>query len=678
MNRLAGEKSPYLLQHAENPVDWYPWGEEAFRKAEAERKPIFLSIGYSTCHWCHVMEHESFEDAEVAAALNGSFVSIKVDREERPDIDHIYMSACQAATGSGGWPLSIFMGPDRKPFFAGTYFPKTPRLGSPGFLDVLRQVASLWAERRADLGKVGEEITRAIGRETRGEGKVLDGGVIERAYRQLDQAFDPAWGGFGGAPKFPTPHNINFLLRYHKRHPDSRAAGMAEKTLQAMRAGGMFDQVGFGFHRYSVDSRWAVPHFEKMLYDQALLALAYTDAFLASGKPVYASVAAEIFEYVTRDMKDPGGAFYSAEDADSEGREGLFYTWTPEEIASILGKDEGELFCRAYGITKAGNFEAGRSIPHVPASFEDLAREIGMDISELTPRLESGRRKVLAAREGRAHPAKDDKVLLAWNGLMIAALARGAQALGDMSHAALARNAADFLLGRMRDSNGRLLRRYRRGEAAGPGFADDYAFLIWGLIELYETVFDVRYLAEAVELQERMAGIFSDEAGGFFFTGEGNEDMIVRNRVVQDGALPSSNSVAALNLLRLGALTGNTRFEEQADRLMRSFAGQVALFPSAYTHFLQAVDFATGPVREIIIAGDASEHVTREMIEAVHGAYLPNRAVLLKEASGSAGLSRIAPMTEGIDGGPAAYVCEGFQCKEPVSDPAALRSMLRE
>lgn len=682
-NRLAGEKSPYLLQHAGNPVDWYPWGDEAFEKARREDKPVFLSIGYSTCHWCHVMEDESFEDHEVAALLNRHFVSIKVDREERPDIDQVYMTVCQATTGAGGWPLTVFMGPDKRPFFAGTYFPKTARFGSPGLMDVARSIADLWKNQRGRLDGISEEITNAIQPKPPEEtGHALGRDILSRAHEQLRQTFDPVWGGFGSAPKFPTPHNAGFLLRWQKRDPASGAVEMVEKNLQQMRAGGIFDQIGFGFHRYSVDQKWLVPHFEKMLYDQALLAPVYLDAFLVTGNRGYARVAEEIFEYVLRDMKSPEGAFFSAEDADSEGREGLFYTWNPRQISEVLGKDAGELFCRAFDISPEGNFEDGLSIPHFPKPFEELAPELGMSVSGLEASLEESRRKLFAAREKRVHPLKDDKILLAWNGLMISALARGAQVLGDPSYAENARTAADFLLSTMRQS-GRLSRRYRQGEVAHPACADDYAFLIWGLLDLYEAVFDLKYLSEAVGLQEEMLRNFWDvQNGGFEFTGKDSEEMIAKEKIIYDGATPSSNSVSALNLLRLGRMTGNTAWEDRADRLMKFFSGQVSLLPPAYTHFLQAVDFALGPTREIVIAGDPASGPVREMIATVNRPYMPNRVVMLK-AKGAAGdeLSRLAPFTAEIPAGEvgaAVYVCENFSCRKPVTNPAELESIFQE
>ncbi|MDR3554488.1 MAG: thioredoxin domain-containing protein [Syntrophobacteraceae bacterium] len=682
-NRLAGEKSPYLLQHAENPVEWYPWGEEAFSKARLEDKPIFLSIGYSTCHWCHVMEHESFEDQEVAAVLNRFFVSIKVDREERPDIDQVYMNACQAATGRGGWPLSVFMGSDRKPFYAGTYLPKRSRMGMPGLMETAEKIAELWAGGREQLGRVSEQISRAIEPgATMGAAQPPGPEVADMAHKILAESFDRVWGGFGRAPKFPSPHNLVFLLRRHRRNPQSDGLQMVQKTLLAMRSGGIFDQIGFGFHRYSVDQKWIEPHFEKMLYDQAMLALAYTEAFLATGDDRYAKVTREIFEYVLRDMLSPEGAFYSAQDADSEGREGAFYTWTPDQVAALLGKDLAEIFCRAYGITSRGNFADGATILHIPGPFEKLAGSLGMPLPELEKLLEDGRKRLLEGRQKRVHPFKDDKILAAWNGLMIAALARGAQALGESLYAEAALRAANFVIREMQNDAGRILRRYRLAETANPGYADDYAFLIWGLIELYETRFDVSHLALAVRLQEEMSRIFGASDGGFYFAGNDGEQMIVAEKPLYDGALPSCNSIAAMNLLRLGRVTGNPEFEKKADLLMRSFAAEISLNPAAYTQVLQALDFAHGPTREILVAGDLSSPGTREMIQSLHRLHCPNRVLMLKHGGKQgAELAKIAPFTASVreeQVGPVAYVCQNFTCQNPVRTISELTAILRD
>ncbi|MBW1674870.1 MAG: thioredoxin domain-containing protein, partial [Deltaproteobacteria bacterium] len=612
-NRLIHEKSPYLLQHAENPVDWYAWGEEAFQKAKKEDKPIFLSIGYATCHWCHVMAHESFEDEEVAQALNTYFIAIKVDREERPDIDKIYMSVCQAMTGRGGWPLSIFMTHEGKPFFAGTYFPKLSRMGMPGFMDIIKKIAFLWKGDRSQLLEASEKITKHLSSisDSGVSAVALDLETLKKGYKQLEMTFDQIWGGFGTAPKFPTPHHLTFLLRWYKRSGDSKALNMVEKTLDAMRRGGIFDQMGFGFHRYSVDERWLVPHFEKMLYDQALLAMAYIEAYQVTGNVKYAQGAHEIFTYVTRDMTSPHGGFYSAEDADSEGIEGLFYLFTPHEIRKHLGAEQGNLFCRFYNITEKGNFEEGRSILHMPMALQVFAEKEGMDVQKLEKALEDARKKLFAIRKRRIHPQKDDKILTAWNGLMIADAAR---------------MAADFILKNLKTPNGRLLRRYRQGDAAYPGYLDDYAFLIAGLLDLYEATFEVSYLKEAIELNESMVDIFWDKKdGGLYFTGQGNESLITRSKEVYDGALPSGNSVAALNFLRLSRMTGNIQLEQKADQLIRAFSEQAADQPMAFTQLLIALDFMIGPSQEIVVVGDPSLTNTQAMIHAVQRRFLPNK-----------------------------------------------------
>ena len=683
-NHLIHEKSPYLLQHAMNPVDWYPWGQEAFQRARQEEKPIFLSIGYATCHWCHVMAHESFEDEEVARILNASFVSIKVDREERPDIDQIYMSVCQALTGQGGWPLTVFITPEGNPFFAGTYFPRSSRMGMVGFIELLTRISSLWRSGRDRIIQDSEKIRRAIQREAglQAAGGALDQGVLRQAYEQFTKRFDAVWGGFGQAPKFPTPHHLTFLLRWYRRSRDPQAANMVEKTLEAMRNGGIFDQIGFGFHRYSVDERWLVPHFEKMLYDQALLAMAYTEAYQALGKARYARVAREIFTYVLRDMTAPEGGFYSAEDADSEGKEGLFYVWTPRQVKKHLGDTLGGLFCQFYGISPEGNFEEGTSIPNISQSLPEFASQEKMDLPQLEAALEEGRERLFQVREKRVHPLKDDKIITSWNGLMIAALAKGYQAIREDTYAQASRKAADFILQRMRTAHGGLQRRFRHGHVAYPGFLDDYTYLIWGLLELYEAIFEVRYLEEAIHLNQIMIELFWDaEKGGFYFSGRDNEPLISRPRDLYDGAVPSGNSVAALNLLRLSRMTGKVDLEKKADQLLRVFSGPAAEFPTAYTQFLVAVDFMLGPSQEIVITGDPVLEESREMIAFAQQAFLPNK-VLLFRAEGDAGrkLSTLSPFVEGmrpLNRKLTVYLCEKYTCKAPITDLAGLRAALK-
>lgn len=682
-NRLIGEKSPYLLQHSANPVDWYPWGDEAFQKAKKDNKPIFLSIGYATCHWCHVMAHESFEDEKVARILNKYYVAIKVDREERPDVDKIYMSVCQSLTGHGGWPLSIFMTPEGKPFFAGTYFPKLKRVGMPGFIDILEQIAGMWESNRASIMKSSEAITGAIQPRSDSDGSmdVVSVETLKKGNTQLARTFDPTWGGFGTAPKFPTPHHLTFLLRWHKRSSDSMALEMVGKTLEAMRRGGIFDHIGFGFHRYSVDEKWLVPHFEKMLYDQALLAMAYTEAYQVTGKVEFARVAREIFAYVLRDMTSHDGGFYSAEDADSEGKEGLFYVWTPREVKEHLGKETGDLFCRFYGITEAGNFEEGLSIPNVRTSLQSFAAKLGMDLTRLETVLEDGRDRLFHVRRKRVPPLKDDKILTSWNGLMIAALAKGYQVLGDQVYADAAQGASGFILRNLRQTDGRLLRRYRQGDAAYPGYLDDYAFLVWGLIELYESTFEIAYLEEAIALNDAMIDIFWDkQGGGLYFTGKGNEPLITLSKEIYDGALPSGNSVAALNLLRLGRMTGNVDLEQRAEQLALAFSAQVMDNPMGYTQLLIALDFMIGPSREIVIAGDPALDTTRAMASIVQRKFLPNKILLLRR-QGTEGkrLAALSPFVEAmapINHKPTVYLCEQYSCKVPIKDMDQLEAVL--
>jgi len=673
-NRLIHEKSPYLIQHAHNPVDWYPWGDEAFEKAKKENKLIFLSIGYSTCHWCHVMEEESFSDEEVALVMNKHFVSIKVDREERPDIDNIYMTVCQAMTGSGGWPLTIIMTPDEKPFFAGTYFPKRSRLGVPGLIELLNQISKLWQEDAQQIIRSSEQITSALQSHAItavGGGLTLE--TLKNGYEQFSGIFDKESGGFGHAPKFPTPHNLSFLLRWWKRSSDSNALAMVEKTLDSMSRGGIQDHLGYGFHRYSTDRKWLTPHFEKMLYDQAMLAIAYIEAYQATKKESYAEVARGIFNYVLRDMTSPDGGFYSAEDADSEGEEGKFYVWTPEEVKRIIGEKAGDIFCRFYGVTKAGNFEGGRSILNIETPIEIFAQKEGIELARLKKILEESRRKLFTERQKRVHPHKDDKILVDWNGLMIAALAKGAQVFENEEYARSAARCADFILKRMRRQDGRLLHMFRDGASPLPGYLNDYAFLIWGLIDLYESTFEVKYLKEAVSLNEEMLKLFWDEKeGGLFFSGEGNEELIIKRKETYDGATPSGNSVAALNLLRLGRMTAKDTFERKADELINAFSSVVEGHPTGYSQFLIAVDFAIGPSKEIVIAGEPGHEDTMEMLMAIRSEFFPRKVVLLhpggKDGEEIENLSPFLKEQRAIGGKSTAYVCENYTCKLPTTN----------
>lgn len=682
-NRLIDEKSHYLLQHAENPVDWYPWGEEAFEKARKENKPIFLSIGYSTCHWCHVMAHESFEDEEVAGVLNKSFVSIKVDREERPDVDMVYMAACQAITLKGGWPLSVFMTPEGKPFFAGTYFPKTGRMGMVGFLDLANQIAAAWQNNRGPLLEASEKITRGIQpRPAKGSVTELGLDTLKKGYDQLAQAFDPKWGGFGSAPKFPTPHNLTFLLRWHRRSGEPNALHMVEKTLDGMRAGGIFDHLGYGFSRYSVDERWLVPHFEKMLYDQAMLAMAYAEAYQATGRARHGKVVDEILTYVLRDMTSPEGGFYTAEDADSEGKEGLFYVWTPREIKDQLGKDLGDLFCRFYDVGPHGNFEEGRSILHTRMPPDTFAAREKMEVTELEKILQEGREKLFSAREKRIHPLKDDKILTSWNGLMIAAMAKAYQALGNQTYINAAQRAAGFIMENLKKNGPRLFRRYRDNDVAYSGYLDDYANFVWGLIELYEATFDIVYLEEALAINHAMIDLFwDDNHDGFLYSGRDNEVLIKQSKEIYDGAIPSSNSVALLNLIRLSHITGEANLAKKAEQIIGAFANRIKAYPSAYTQFLAAFDFLIGPSKEIVVVESRNGRSYGPLVEAIRRQFVPNKVLLLRPADESGDrLAALVPFINDLrtDGDrPAVHICEKQSCQETITEVEQLGAALR-
>lgn len=688
-NRLINEKSPYLLQHAYNPVDWFPWGDGAFDTARRLDKPIFLSIGYSTCHWCHVMEHESFEHDYTAQLMNEAFVCIKVDREERPDIDNIYMTVCQMMTGGGGWPLNVVMTADRKPFFAGTYFPRETLGGRIGMQDLSKRIRELWTNNRQEILQSAGKILNALRQlPDDSPGEDLGASIIDKAYQQLVQRYDKDYGGFSQAPKFPTPHNIFFLLRYWMRTGEKRALAMVEKTLQAMRRGGIYDHVGFGFHRYSTDSQWLVPHFEKMLYDQALLALAYTEAYQATRNNEYANTAHEIFTYVLRDMTSPTGGFYSAEDADSEGEEGKFYVWTLDEIRRELTAQDAEIIGFLFGAHPAGNFmeeasgeKTGVNIFHLKKPLVVLADDLGITLEDLTAVIDRAREKLFQVRKNRIHPHKDDKILTDWNGLMVAALARGYQVLESDEYGRAAVRAADFVLSELRGIDGRLLHRFRDGEAGLPAHVDDYSFMIWGLIELYETFFDVRYLQSALELNNHMLNSFWDEgAGGFYFTALDTEHVLVRKKEIYDGATPSGNSVAALNLLRLARIIGNSDFEQKSAALARAFSGTIAQFPSAYTQLLSAMEFSLGPSYEVVITGLPSKQDTTELLRALRKPFLPNKAVLFKPSSpGQQAIVGLAPFTRDhvpIDGKATAYVCQNYRCALPTTSAEKMLSLL--
>ncbi len=666
-NRLIFATSPYLLQHADNPVDWYPWGEEAFARAAAEEKPVFLSIGYATCHWCHVMEHESFEDREVAAVFNRSFVCIKVDREERPDIDEQYMAVAQLMTGSGGWPLNIFMTPEKKPFYAATYLPRTPRMGMPGIIALLERVAELWSTRRRELQADAGTAIEALARQYQPRpGGLPDEALARAACRQLAKIYDSQWGGFGSEPKFPMPLYLSFLLRFRQEDGGAPLA-MVEQTLKTMRRGGVYDQLGFGFHRYAVDRQWLVPHFEKMLYDQALIAIASLETFQVTGTAGYRQVATETFAYVLGEMTAPSGGFFSGQDADTEGEEGTCYLWTPDEIVAALGHDEGELFCRLFGVTTKGNFE-GKNILHLPLPPEEFAVREGILPRLLLADLERWRQTLLALRSRRIRPFRDEKVLTAWNGLMIAALARGYALTGEGSYLAAARRAADFIATQLTTPDGRLLRSFHRGEAAIPGFLEDYAFLVWGLIELHQATLDEADLDRARHLAGEMLRLFAGPNGeGLYATGLDSEQLPVRQLSARDGVLPSGNSVAAFDLFRLGRITGDDGYLKAGEEIVRTFMGTVAGQPLASLHLLAAAHYHQGQELTVTLAGDRA--ALGEMFQAVHRRFLPQ--LVLRHGDEEGGYPA-------VDGRPTAYVCAAGACRPPLTGAGELGRLLDE
>ena len=687
MNRLQKEQSLYLRQHAENPVDWYPWGEEAFRQARTEDKPVFLSIGYSTCHWCHVMARESFEDPTVAELMNETFVSVKVDREERPDIDQIYMRVCQMLTGRGGWPLTVIMTPEKKPFYAATYIPRENRFGMVGMLQLIPRVRDLWENNRDKLLDSAGEITRALQQTTPGaSASGLGSDVLDQAFQRLTGEYDSEYGGFGQAPKFPSPHTLLYLLRYWHRSGNEEALEMVSQTLRAMRHGGLFDHLGFGFHRYSTDRKWLVPHFEKMLYDQAMLAMAYTEAYQVTGDSLFAQTAGQIFEYAFRELQGETPGFYAAQSAESGGEEGRFYLWETDEIHRILNREEAELITELFSLDPEGNFQeeksgnrTGKNILHQRESLSTIAEERNLPIQEAQQDLSSARRKLMERREYREHPETDQKILTDWNGLMIAALSLAGRVFGEDRYTEAARDTTQFILGNLRDNTGRLLHRYIDGEAAVPGFLSDYAFLCWGLSELYETTFNTAYFRTAINLTDHMVRHFRDEeTGGFYYTPDYGEELPARQKDLQDGALPSSSSVTFYSLVRLALLTGNHRYSELADSLNRALAGTVKSHPTAYTMFLSGLNMALGPSREVVIAGDPAAENTRNMIDAVRSNYHPNTVLHLRSGKQADELSTLAPFTTSQterDGQPVAYICQDFVCNSPTTD---VEEMLRQ
>lgn len=661
-NRLALSTSPYLLQHAHNPVDWYPWGDEAFDRARAEDKPVLVSIGYSACHWCHVMEHESFEDEDVAAIQNDHFINIKVDMEERPDVDQIYMNFVQMTTGRGGWPMNVFLTPEKLPFFGGTYFPPNPRYGMPSWRQILTSIADAFRERRDELQESAANIVSELKKMSVVEPAAgsLSPEMLDAAFVSFTRTFDAANGGFGGAPKFPAAMSLEFLLRYHHRTGDDKALSMVTYSLEKMARGGIYDQLGGGFHRYAVDAVWLVPHFEKMLYDNAQLIRVYLHTYQVTGDEFFKRIAVECLEYVCREMLDPSGGFYSTQDADSEGEEGKFFVWTPEEISEVLGDDVAREFCRAFDVTAGGNFEG-----HNILNIKDQALA-GKD------RFDDARKKLFEHREERIKPFRDEKILTAWNGLMLAAFADAAGALGDDRYLSIAKKNAGFILTELQ-KNGRLLRTWKDGKAKLNGYVEDYANVADGLVELFQVSGDAEYLTEAKRLADLMITEFWDaESGGFFFTSNDHEQLVVRNKDLYDNATPSGNSVAADVLLKLAKLTGDDKYERFAVTVLRLTASQIRRHPQGFGRALSALEFHLDQTLEIVIVGEKGNELERIALEGYH----PDSVVVLGRGGDDQGLPLLADRTA-IDGEPTAYICRDNVCQRPVTTGAELKSAIR-
>jgi hypothetical protein len=695
-NRLINETSPYLLQHAHNPVNWHPWDDEALQKAKENDRPILLSVGYSACHWCHVMEHESFEDEETAQLMNEMFVNVKVDREERPDLDAIYMQAVQAMTGQGGWPMTVFLTPDLVPFFGGTYFPPTPRYGMPSFQQVLHSVTSTYRDRRNEIEQTAQRLLAHLSRSVVPASDAGDLSVetLDAAYHALAREFDAVNGGFGDKPKFPPSMDLEFLMRVYHRTGWPKAWEMVDVTLRKMALGGMYDQLGGGFHRYSVDERWLVPHFEKMLYDNALLSRVYLRAYQASGGPFFRRVVEETLDYVLREMTGVGptpdafGGFYSTQDADSEGEEGKFFVWTPDEVDALLGQADSPLFCAYFDVTQAGNFEH-KNILHVDHSVEEAATRLNVTPERLSEAIERGKRVLFEAREKRIKPGRDDKVLTAWNGLMLASMAEAGAVLERPDYVQAAAGAAQFCLTRLRDGNGRLLRSYKDGQSKFDAYLEDHAYLADGFLALFQATFDVRWLEGARGLADEMLARFWDEeAGGFFDTASDHADqaLIIRPKNITDNAIPSGNAVAATVLLQLSILAGPSGDGGQAEayyrhavETLRLMSASMARYPRAFGQALSALDAYLASAKEIVIIGDSQAAATQDLLETVHQRYLPNMVLVVARPDQVESLSQRIPLLAGrtqIDGAETAYVCENYACKLPVTEPQALLGLL--
>jgi uncharacterized protein YyaL (SSP411 family) len=681
VNHLEGQTSPYLLQHLHNPVDWHPWSPEALRKAEELDRPIFLSIGYAACHWCHVMERESFEDETIAAFLNDHFVCIKVDREERPDLDEIYMNAVQLLTGSGGWPMSVFLTPALRPFVGGTYFPPRDMHGRPGFLSLLRKIEEAWRTRRDQIEKAGADLTRSLEAIAAGGDSEEEDGIVgrseqARAVAELTRRFDGRWGGFGHAPKFPPHGAISLLLREHHRTGETIPLQMATLTLDRMATGGMYDQLGGGFSRYSVDEAWLVPHFEKMLYDQALLVPVYVDAWLLTGRPLYRRVVEETLDFVRREMTGPEGGLYSSIDADSEGEEGKFYVWSPGEVREVLGDEDGRELCKTYGISEQGNFE-GKSIPNLlHASLEEQAEAAGVEEAALLARLAPLRRRLLEARGERVRPGTDDKILSAWNGLMITAFSRAFQAFGREEDLESATRTAEFVLACLRDE-GRLRASWREGKAPLNAYLDDHAFLARGLLDLYESSFDRHWLDAAAEISGDLVSRFEDrERGGFFFTSGDHERLLVRTHSIHDGALPAGSGVAAETLLRLAGHLDEARFRDPALRTLRVLRSSVGKAPSAFASLLVAAELADSPPLQIAVVAERRDAGVDALLAEVRGRYLPNRIVELATGGDHRRDLPLLADRHPLEGKATAYLCRDYSCDAPTSEPKVLGAAL--
>ncbi|WP_425614736.1 thioredoxin domain-containing protein [Anatilimnocola sp. NA78] len=680
-NRLAAESSPYLLQHQNNPVDWYPWGAEALARSKAEQKPIFLSIGYSACHWCHVMEHESFESVGIANELNRLFVCIKVDREERPDLDQIYMNAVQLMTGRGGWPMSVFLTPDLAPFYGGTYWPPMKKMGMPGFLDVIQAVADAWENRRDLAVQQAVELTehlQQIGANDSADDP-LEVELLEHASQQLLGAFDAKYGGFGRAPKFPHSLDLQVLLRVWKRNQDPALLHIVTHTLDQMARGGINDHLAGGFARYSVDERWLVPHFEKMLYDNALLTSAYVEAYQATANPQFAQVARETCDYILGWMTDAAGGFHSSEDADSEGVEGKFYVWKPAEIEAVLGEDRARAFRKIYDVSPQGNFEHGQSILNLPRPIAEVAAEVGIDEATLAAEMARCRQELLQAREQRVRPGKDDKVLVSWNALMIDALAKAAGALNEPRYLQAAEKASTFLHEQLRDEDGRLLHCWRHGQAKLAAYLDDYAYLANAWISLYEANFDAVWLERAASLAETLLQHFADsEGGGFFFTADDHEQLIVRNKDLHDSSVPSGNAMAALAFIRLGKLTGNQQYLAAAEGALRAAMSVMQRTPTAAGQLLIALDLLLGPTAELVIVGDRQREPLQSLLQEFRRQFLP-RCVVAGHRPGEDVPSILQPLLEGkttaTDSQPRVFVCQDFACQAPAVGVVEIRQL---